>query len=398
MTRKYYLLTILLLVILSRYTYSKTLTGLDVLLASPEILQGKRVGVITNLTGINGNGESIVDLFYRNKKINLKAIFAPEHGFRGDKDAGEGVADYIDSQTGLPVFSLYGKTLKPTREMLNQIDVLIFDIQDIGARFYTYIYTMTNAMEACASFNKEFMVLDRPNPLGGHKVAGPVLEMSFASFVGKYPIPITHGMTVGELAQLFNQEFFINCHLTVVTMKNWQRGQWFDATNLKWVNPSPNIRSLQAATVYPGLCFLEGTNISEGRGTATPFEVFGAPFINEKLAERLNTLNLSGCKFEKVSFIPSASKWEGKKCQGARIIVTDRELFQPIETGLYIIKTLYELYPNQFVWNGAHFDRLLGSDKPRKVITEHGSLEKLFLIWHEKQTWFLGLRDKYLLY
>ncbi len=398
MLKKPFIVIVFILVLLSSHVCGKIMIGLEVLLENPKLLQGKRVGVITNPTGINRNGQSIIDLFYDHKEINLTAIFAPEHGFRGDKDAGEGVADYVDSQTGLPVFSLYGKTLKPTREMLNQIDVLIFDIQDIGARFYTYIYTMANAMEACASFGKEFMVLDRPNPLGGHKVAGPILEMSFASFVGKYPLPITHGMTVGELAKLFNQEFFINCHLTVVPMKNWQRGQWFDKTNLKWVNPSPNIRSLQAASVYPGLCFLEGTNISEGRGTATPFEVFGAPFINEKLSEKLNSLNLSGCKFETVSFTPSTSKWEGKKCQGARIIVTDRELFRPIETGIYIIQTLYELYPTHFVWNEAHFDRLLGSDKTRKVITEHGSLEKLLLTWQEKQAWFLRLREKYLLY
>jgi uncharacterized protein YbbC (DUF1343 family) len=385
--------------ILSSSVLGKTLVGLDVLLSDPSILKDKRVGVITNPTGINQEGKSVIDLFYQNKEINITAIFAPEHGFRGDKAAGESLGDQIDTKTGLPVFSLYGKTLKPTYEMLEQVDVLIFDIQDIGARFYTYIYTMANAMEACAEWNKEFIVLDRPNPLGGHKVDGPVLELPYSSFVGKYPITITHGMTVGELARLFNEQFLINCDLTVIPMKNWHRGQWFDETGLKWVNPSPNIRSLRAATVYPGLCFLEGTNISEGRGTETPFEIFGAPFIDKgKLTAELNRLNLPGCYFEPVEFIPTTSKWEGKRCEGSKIIVTDREKFLPEQTGLYIIQKIHDLYPKQFEWISSHFDRLLGSSKPRETIVKSKSLNELFFSWQERQSWFLDLRDNYLLY
>ena len=393
------LVLLFLLGTITAFAKGNTMTGLDVLLSNPSLLKGKRVGVITNPTGIDRNGQSVVDLFYQHKDINLVAIFAPEHGFRGDKDAGANIGDAIDPKTKLPVYSLYGKTLKPTYDMLSKVDVLVFDIQDIGARFYTYIYTMANAMEACAEAGKEFMVLDRPNPLGGHKVAGPVLELAYASFVGKYPITVTHGLTVGELAELFNEQFFIGCKLTVVPMKNWQRGQWFDETGLKWVNPSPNIRSLAAATVYPGLCFLEGTNISEGRGTETPFEIFGAPFINsDRLVKELNALKLPGCRFEAAKFTPTTSKWEGKVCQGAMIIVTNREQFLPVETGLYIINTLYTLYPRDFAWNESHFDRLLGSNKPREVITNKKSLGELFASWQARQEWFLESRENYLLY
>src|SRR5690625_3902019 len=255
--------------------------GVEVLLDEQmDLLDGKRVGLITNPTGVDQELNHIVDVLHNDPEVDLTTLYGPEHGVRGDAQAGEYVEFYIDEITGLPVYSLYGETRKPTPEMLEDVDVLIFDIQDVGARFYTYIYTMAYAMEAAQENELEFVVLDRPNPISGYDVEGPVLDPEYASFVGNYPIPLRHAMTVGELALFFNEEFDINADMTVVEMTGWERGMYYDDTDLEFVLPSPNMPTLDTALVYPGTALIEGTNLSEGRGTTKPFELLGAPFVN----------------------------------------------------------------------------------------------------------------------
>jgi uncharacterized protein YbbC (DUF1343 family) len=273
-----------------------------------DLLKGKRVGLITNPTGVDRSLKSIVDTFYHNKNIHLTALFGPEHGVRGSEDAGAYVPFYIDKKTHIPVYSLYGETKKPTPEMLKNVDVLVFDIQDVGTRFYTYIYTMAYAMQAAKENHIPFIVLDRPNPLGGTKVEGPVLDPKYSSFVGMYPIALRHGMTVGELAKYFNNEFNIGADLTVVKMKGWKRNEYYDETPLQWVMPSPNMPTLDTALVYPGAALFEGTNVSEGRGTTRPFELIGAPYIDgDVLAQKLNELKLPGVVFRSANFTPTTS-------------------------------------------------------------------------------------------
>lgn len=270
--------------------------GVEVLLDEElDQLEGKNVGLITNPTGVDQELNSIVDTLHNHPDVNLVSLYGPEHGVRGSEQAGDYVEFYIDERTGLPVYSLYGETRKPTPEMLEGVDVLLFDIQDVGTRFYTYIYTMAYAMEAAAENDIEFMVLDRPNPIGGVSVEGPVLDPDYSSFVGLYPIPLRHGMTVGELALLFNDEFDIGADLSVVEMNGWERSDYYDDTPLEWVLPSPNMPTLDTAAVYPGAALIEGTNVSEGRGTTKPFELIGAPFIDGvDLAEQLNNAGLPG--------------------------------------------------------------------------------------------------------
>src|SRR5699024_1098375 len=278
--------------------------GVEVLLSEyKDILKEKNVGLITNPTGVDQELNHIVDLLYNDPEINLVALYGPEHGVRGDAQAGSYVEFYIDETTGLPVYSLYVKTKKPTPEMLEDIDVLLCDIQDVVARFYTYIYTMAYAMESAQENGIEIVILDRPNPLGGLTVEGPVLEKGYETFVGLYPIPTRHGMTVGELAYYFNEEFEINADLTVIPMKNWKRSMFYKDTNLEFILPSPNMPTEETVQVYPGLAIFEGTNMSEGRGTTKPFELIGAPFVNStELATELNKLNLSGVRFRAASF------------------------------------------------------------------------------------------------
>ncbi|MEZ0118644.1 UNVERIFIED_ORG: uncharacterized protein YbbC (DUF1343 family) [Heyndrickxia coagulans] len=326
--------------------------GVDVFLKDKvHLLKGKRVGLITNPTGVDQSLNSIVDRFARNSDIHLTALFGPEHGVRGSANAGAYVPFYTDSKTGLPVYSLYGETKKPTPEMLKDVDVLVFDIQDVGARFYTYIYTMAYAMEAAKEKGIPFIVLDRPNPIGGTKVEGPVLNPAYSSFIGMYPIALRHGMTAGELAKYFNKECGIGADLTVVPMKGWHRDRYADDTPLQWVMPSPNMPTLDTAIVYPGAALIEGTNISEGRGTTRPFELIGAPFIDgDLLAEKLNALGLPGVRFRSASFTPTTSKWAGKLANGIQIHVTDRNAYQSVETGIAIVKTIHDLYPGQFAF------------------------------------------------
>lgn len=380
--------------------------GVEVLLKEKKhLIKGKRVGLITNPTGIDQKFTSVVDLLFRDPDVELTALYGPEHGVRGDAQAGEYVEYYIDEVTGLPVYSLYGKTRKPTPDMLENVDVLLFDIQDVGSRFYTYIYTMALAMEAAKENNIPFIVLDRPNPLGGVKVEGPVLEPDYASFVGQYPIPLRHGLTVGELAHLFNTEFNIGANVTVVEMEGWERDMSYDDTRLPFVLPSPNMPTLDTVFVYPGAALIEGTNISEGRGTAKPFELIGAPFINStELANELNALRLPGVVFRAASFTPTFSKHSGKLSHGVQIHVTDRNKFQPVETGLHLVKTIHDLYPDDFQFraensNGiSFFDQLIGNGWVRKAIEEGKSVEYMKKRWDKDLKKFKKVRKDYFIY
>lgn len=355
-------------------------TGIETLLSGNlSWLKGKRVGLITNPTGIDANMKSSVDLLFEHPNIKLTALYGPEHGVRGDAQAGEGVESYTDEKTGLPVYSLYGKTRKPTPDMLKDVDVLLFDIQDVGARYYTYIYTMAYAMEAAKENNIPFVVLDRPNPIGGLKVEGPVLEPEHASFVGLYPIPLRHGMTTGELAKFFNKEFHINADVTVIKMKNWKRSMTFDDTKLPFVLPSPNMPTVDSTFVYPATGLIEGTNVSEGRGTTKPFELIGAPYINSsELADHLNQLKLKGVQFRPVSFTPTFSKHAGKLSHGVQLYVTDRSSFEAVKTGLSIIKAIHDLYPKdfQFLQTGS-FDKLIGNGWIKEEINQGTSVKHI---------------------
>ncbi|MCM3028079.1 DUF1343 domain-containing protein [Bacillus safensis] len=376
-------------------------TGIETLLSSNlSWLKGKRIGLITNPTGIDANMKSSVDLLFEHPNIKLTALYGPEHGVRGDAQAGEGVESYTDGKTGLPVYSLYGKTRKPTPEMLKNVDVLLFDIQDVGARYYTYIYTMAYAMEAAKENNIPFVVLDRPNPIGGLKVEGPVLEPEHASFVGLYPIPLRHGMTTGELANLFNKEFHINADVTVVKMKNWKRSMTFDDTKLPFVLPSPNMPTVDSTFVYPATGLIEGTNVSEGRGTTKPFELIGAPYINSsELSDHLNQLKLKGVQFRPVSFTPTFSKHTGTLSHGVQLYVTDRSSFEAVKTGLSIIKTIHDLYPNdfQFLQTGS-FDKLIGNGWIKEEINKGTSVKHIMKRYHHDLKTFEKKRKKYLIY
>ncbi|AOC57974.1 exo-beta-N-acetylmuramidase NamZ family protein [Bacillus pumilus] len=376
-------------------------TGIETLLSGNlSWLKGKRVGLITNPTGIDANMKSSVDLLFEHPSIKLTALYGPEHGVRGDAQAGEGVESYTDEKTGLPVYSLYGKTRKPTPDMLKNVDVLLFDIQDVGARYYTYIYTMAYAMEAAKENNIPFVVLDRPNPIGGLKVEGPVLEPEHASFVGLYPIPLRHGMTTGELAKFFNKEFHINADVTVIKMKNWKRSMTFDDTKLPFVLPSPNMPTVDSTFVYPATGLIEGTNVSEGRGTTKPFELIGAPYINSsELADHLNQLKLKGVQFRPVSFTPTFSKHAGKLSHGVQLYVTDRSSFEAVKTGLSIIKAIHDLYPKdfQFLQTGS-FDKLIGNGWIKEEINQGTSVKHIMKRYHHDLKSFEKKRKKYLIY
>lgn len=380
--------------------------GAEVLLKKEkQLLKGKRVGLITNPTGVDSRLNSIVDKLHEDPDIQLTALYGPEHGVRGDAQAGQYVEYYVDEKTGLPVYSLYGKTRKPTPDMLKDVDALVFDIQDVGSRFYTYIYTMALAMEAAKEKGIPFIVLDRPNPLGGKQLEGPVLDQPYSSFVGKYPIPLRHGMTVGELAGLFNKEFGIGADLTVVKMKGWDRKDYYDETGLPFVMPSPNMPTLDTAIVYPGAALIEGTNVSEGRGTAKPFELIGAPYINSSdLAERLNSLKLPGVAFRAASFTPTFSKHSGKLSHGVQIHVTDRAAYKPVASGLHIVKTIHDMYPADFQFSAENssgvsfFDNLIGNGWVRKGIESGRSVEDMEMQWQDGLKAFEKTRKKYVLY
>ncbi|MFH1716237.1 MAG: DUF1343 domain-containing protein [Planctomycetota bacterium] len=378
-------------------------TGLDRVGTYEEVFRGKRIGIIANHTSYNSSGRYIVDVLRDMAGVTVTALFSPEHGLYGNEQAGDKIDSQVDPIYHLPVRSLYGKTQKPTPEMLRDIDVLVFDIQDIGARFYTYIYTMSLAMEAAAESGKKFVVMDRPNPINGTNVEGNVLEPPLASFVGLYPIPVRHGMTAGELARMFNGQGWLaggaRADLVVIPMEGWRRSMWYDQTALAFIKPSPNMPDLETAAVYPGLCLLEGTNVSEGRGTNRPFRQFGAPWIDSnRLAERLNKLNLPAMRFEPVRFTPASSKYQGQACNGVRIIISERDRLEPYYSGIEIVNEICRMYPNDFQWKAPHFDRLCGTSKIRNAITGGASLSELRNQWQVELETFRKTRDKYLIY
>ncbi len=365
----------------------------------PTILRGKRLGLITNHTGIDRQRTSSIDLLARAPELKLVALFSPEHGIRGTAAPGEHVASGRDERTGLPVHSLYGATRKPTAEMLEGIDALVFDIQDVGARQYTYVYTMALAMQAAAERRMPFVVLDRPNPIGGQVVEGNILDTAFASFVGMYPIASRHGMTAGELARFFNREAGIGANLSVIRVDGWTRRQWFDDTGLPWVAPSPNLQTLTAATHYPGTVFFEGTNLSEGRGSDAPFEQTGAPWLRPtEVIAAMSERSLPGVRFETVTFAvqPTAAKFGGDTLPGIKLVITDRDAYRPVRTALTLIDEIRRLHPAEFAWSGS-MDRLAGTARVRQAI-EAGTLAALLADWDRDAQRFESVRSPYLLY
>ena len=370
------------------------------------LIRGKKVGLVTNQTGLTSNLSGLVDILLSHPEVNVVALFGPEHGYRGDVEDGIQVESYIDKETNLPVYSLYSTTKKPTSEMLGEVEVILFDLQDNGVRYFTYIYTMAFVLEGAAEAGVPVIVLDRPNPLGGIKVEGNIVEDSFRSFVGNYALPIRHGMTIGELATYFNGEFGIGADLEVIKMKNWTREMYYDGTSLIWVPPSPNMPTLDTALVYPGTCLVEGTNVSEGRGTVKPFEMVGAPWIEGiKLCRRLNSKKLPGVLFRPVYFSPLMSKYKNEKCQGVQFHIIDRETFLSILSALTVLETIIDLYPHRFEWRqpsppNSHFffDLLCGTDKIRKKLMKKERAQDIVKSWESDLENFKGKRRKYLLY
>jgi uncharacterized protein YbbC (DUF1343 family) len=343
------------------------------------------------------------------KSIHLVSLFGPQHGARGEKQDNMIESDfYRDPDTGLPVHSLYGETRWPTEEMMSGLDVLLFDLQDVGTRVYTFIHTMAYCMKACARYDKRMVVLDRPNPINGEQVEGDFLDPEFSSFVGLYPLPMRHGMTVGELALLYNMEFGIGCRLTVVPMQGWRRSQWFDQTGLPWVMPSPNLPTLDSATVYPGTVLVEGTLLSEGRGTTRPFEYVGAPYIHPRtLADRLRELRLPGVSFRPVYFEPTFQKCAHTMCGGVQVHVQNRNLFEPFLTGIAVLAAIKSLYPDSFQWRQPPYEYeirkmpieiLCGGRKVPLWIENGESIGEIRRGWQEDLVRFKALRQRYLLY
>jgi len=374
---------------------SRTRNGIDSLKDQGfAVLDGLNVGLITNHTGKSRDGTSTIDLIHQHQDSELIALFSPEHGIRGEKD--EKVGDSSDARTGIPIYSLYGESRKPSGKQLEGIDTLVFDIQDIGCRFYTYISTMGLAMEAAAENGKDFIVLDRVNPLGGIKVEGP-LRRGDSEFIAYHDIPIRHGMTAGELARMIRAERDLELELKVVPVEDWRRDMIFDQTGLPWINPSPNMRSLTQALLYPGIGLLETTNLSVGRGTDTPFEVIGAPYIDSlELAEELNRLKLPGLSFTPIRFTPDSSVFANETCQGLNIILVDRSRCQVIEAGIAIAHTLYRLYGNAFELH--RFNRLLRHPETIERIESGRSWQSIVSEWPEVAETFAKRREPYLLY
>ncbi len=387
------------------------LTGADRVAAGEKaLLVGKRVGLITNHTGVTRDGRHIADVLHEDRQIDLAALFGPEHGIRGRAEAGERVESDIDAATGLRVFSLYGQTRKPTPDMLDGLDVLVFDIQDIGTRFYTYISTMSLAMEAAAEKGIPFVVLDRPNPIGGVVVEGPVLDPELRSFVGIHPIPLRHGMTVGELARMFNEEGWlkngVRAKLHVIPMHGWKRRMLYDETGLKWIAPSPNMPSLQTALLYPGMGLLEATNFSEGRGTDRPFEMVGAPWLDsEGVIHELRVQFGDEIEFQPVTFVPkdipgkaTNPKYEGEICQGIRFAVRDGHRLQAVKLGLALILALQKHHADAFQIHDRRMHLMSGQHWVAEALKQVGTVDELISRWQPDVEQFLQLRSKYLLY
>ena len=384
--------------------------GLERLLEEQsDLLKGAGVGLICNQASVNHELRHAADLLHEHTRVNLRALFGPQHGIRGDvQDNMIETGHTVDRETGLPIHSLYSETREPTEAMLRDIDVLVFDMQDVGCRIYTFAYTMANCMSAARKFGKKVIVCDRPNPINGRQVAGNVLEPEQASFVGLFAIPTRHGMTLGELARMFNEYFAIGCNLEVLKMGGWERSHWLDETDAPWVMPSPNMPTLDSATVFPGTVHFEGTQLSEGRGTTRPFELIGAPYIDpEEYARTLNQTNLAGVFFRSCIFRPTFQKHAGISCGGVQLHVTDRNKFEPVITGVAMVKAAYDLYRSEFCWKEPPyeyvydrnpFDVIAGTSSIREAFEQGTAIEEIQESWAAALDGFMNVRERYLLY
>ena len=384
--------------------------GIEVLLESRRsMLRGMRIGAVVHPASVLSNLRHTADALLENGTGKLVSLFGPQHGARGEKQDNMIESEfYRDPETGLPVHSLYSETRRPTREMMADIDVLLYDLQDVGTRVYTFIWTMAYCMDACRQYGKKFVVLDRPNPINGVQVEGGLLHPAFTSFIGLYSIPMRHGMTVGELARYFNVEFNIGCDLDVIPMEGWHRGDWFGQTGLFWVPPSPNMPTMDSTIVYPGMVLVEGTMLSEGRGTTRPFELIGAPFIRAReYADHLNGLGLPGVAFRESHFQPTFQKWGGNICAGIQVHVTDRTVFEPYLTGIMAISTALHLYPGSFAWRQPPYEYeyeklpieiLCGGREIPDLMAKGASPDEIRGSWRNDVALFLKRRQPYLIY
>ena len=384
--------------------------GLEKLLTERlESLRGARVGLICNQSSVDHRFQHAADLLAQHGEVNLTALFGPQHGIRGDvQDNMVETAHAFDEVTGVPVYSLYSETREPTAEMLDGVDALVFDMQDVGCRIYTFVYTLANCMRAAGRCGKRVIVCDRPNPITGEHVEGNVLDTQYASFVGQFPLPTRHGMTVCELAQMFKEHFSIKCDLEVITMEGWQRQLWFDETDAPWVMPSPNMPTLETATVFSGAVHFEGTQISEGRGTTRPFELIGAPYVKaHEYARKLNEMELPGVYFRACGFQPTFQKHAGRTCGGVQIHVTERDSFKAVTTGVAMVKTAYDLYrgdfrwkepPYEYVYDHNPFDVIAGTNRLREAFEAGQSLNEITASWREELDKFGRTRAGFLLY
>jgi uncharacterized protein YbbC (DUF1343 family) len=374
-----------------------------------DLLGDARIGLVCNQATVDHSLRHAADLVHAHPRVRLTTLFGPQHGIRGDvQDNMVETAHGVDRQTGLPVYSLYSETREPTARMLEDVDVIVVDLQDVGCRIYTFVYTMANCMRAARALSKRVIVCDRPNPIGGEAVACNVLDPAFASFVGMYPIPTRHGLTSGELARLFNEAHGIGCALEVVSMEGWSRAMWMDDTDAPWVMPSPNMPTLDTATVFPGTVHLEGTQMSEGRGTTRPFELVGAPYVDaEGYGRRLNDLGLPGVYFRPTVFQPTFQKHGGRSCGGVQIHVLDRDVFEPVKAGLAVVKIAYDMYTSEFKWKQPPyeyvfdknpFDVIAGTSALREAMEGGRSLEEMEKSWQAGTEAFRRQREKYLLY
>ena len=389
-------------------TRKRVTVGLERLLQYPAPLRGKRLGLIVNPTSIDREFRHAADRLAALAETELAVLFAPEHGIRGHAQDQIEIGDEVDARTALPVKSLYGPERIPSPTELAGVDVLVFDIQDVGSRYYTFIWTMAHAMEACAREGLSMIVCDRPNPISGELVEGNLIQATHRSFVGLYPIPNRHGLTVGELARLFNEEFGIGCDLMVIPMEGWRRPSWLDETDLPWVMPSPNMPTLDTATVYPGACLIEGTNLSEGRGTTRPFEIVGAPWIDAyRLVSELEKEELPGVVFRPLQFQPTFHKFAGQVCGGLQQHVLDRRAYRPLRTGISIVSATRRLWPREFAWRPPPyeyenerlaFDILAGNDTVRNQIEGNVPPAEIEKTWQPDVARFKRLSEPYLLY
>ncbi|MFN2563620.1 MAG: exo-beta-N-acetylmuramidase NamZ domain-containing protein [Gemmatimonadaceae bacterium] len=372
-----------------------------VLRDSLHLLQGKRIGLITNHTGRDRSGTSTIDLLHRAPGVRLTALFAPEHGIRGAAQDGAKIASSVDSATGIPIYSLYGETRVPTPEMLREVDVLLYDIQDVGARVYTYVWTMALAAEAAGKLGKKFIVLDRPNPIRGDRIEGGVLKPEFRSFVGQYPVALRYGLTAGELLRYLVGTGQVAADVTVIPMRGWRQSMWWDETAVPWVNPSPNMRSVEAALLYPGTVFFEATNVSEGRGTDRPFHLIGASWLTDAgaVARDLNAKQLPGVRFDSTSrTIARGAKFAGQTIPMIEITVTDRNAVRPVELGAHMLRAIYRRHPREFTWREHGIERLSGSRALREAVEREGGIETLFPIWRRESEQFAAEAERYRLY